>query len=354
MRRTDRIFKSVFAFCMVLGLHGTAVAFVNPLDQAAMNSTLATTNLLHAITTAGDRIVAVGVRGHIVTSDDAGKSWRQARVPVSSDLLAVSFPTAKHGWAVGHGGVVLHSSDGGVTWSKQLDGRQTGALAVRHYEEMLASGKRVEQVLGREKSLVAEGGAQALLDVYFESPSHGFVVGTFNRIYRTTDGGKTWTPWMERTGNDKELHFYAIHGGPHGIYLAGERGMVWRYDSAKERFIAIQTPYQGTLFGVVVYGPESLLVFGMRGSLLSSTDSGRSWAQVVTNSPAGITSGTVMPDGSLVVVNQAGGIKVSRDRGKTFQAISAPKAMPFFGVTALGDKRVGLVGPEGVTVGAVQ
>lgn len=33
-------------------------------------------------------------------------------MPVSSDLVAVSFPDAANGWAVGHDGVVLKTSDG--------------------------------------------------------------------------------------------------------------------------------------------------------------------------------------------------------------------------------------------------
>ena len=35
-------------------------------------------------------------RGHIVVSTDAGATWQQAQVPVSSDLTAVYFPSAKH------------------------------------------------------------------------------------------------------------------------------------------------------------------------------------------------------------------------------------------------------------------
>jgi photosystem II stability/assembly factor-like uncharacterized protein len=40
---------------------------------------------------AGERLVAVGQRGHILYSDDSGNAWQQAAVPVSADLNAVSF-----------------------------------------------------------------------------------------------------------------------------------------------------------------------------------------------------------------------------------------------------------------------
>ncbi|CAN7245279.1 YCF48-related protein [Pseudoduganella sp. LjRoot289] len=328
-------------------------AFQPPQDQGAMPSRLAASSPILALARAGERIVAVGLRGHIVISDDGGRQWKQARSPVSSDLLAVSFPTSTQGWAVGHGGVVLHSADGGATWTRQLDGRQASALAIRHYEAQLAAGKQAGQFLKREQSLAVDG-TQPFLDVYFESATTGYVVGTFNRLYRTQDGGKTWTPWMDRSDNPDELHFYAIRGGAHGVYLVGEQGMVWRLDAAAERFVAMRTPYKGTLFGVVSAGPGTLLVYGMRGSLLRTADEGKTWETIATGNPAGITSGAVLQDGTIVLVNQAGGIDLSRDDGKSFNAQKSARPMSYFGVAALGGKQIALAGSEGVRLEIVK
>ena len=82
------------------------------------------------MTRAGDRLVAVGQRGHVVVSSDGGATWKQAQVPVSSDLVAVYFVDAKQGWAVGHDGVILHTADGGEYWELQLDGRKANDLLV--------------------------------------------------------------------------------------------------------------------------------------------------------------------------------------------------------------------------------
>src|SRR5574340_1818382 len=83
-----------------------AAAFRDVLDTPAAMSPLAQRGLLLGLARAGNAVVAVGQRGHILWSDDAGGHWQQAAVPVSSDLVAVSFPTPKIGWAVGHDGVV--------------------------------------------------------------------------------------------------------------------------------------------------------------------------------------------------------------------------------------------------------
>ena len=108
------------------------------LATPAVKSPLAPRALVNGLARADARIVAVGQRGHVLLSDDQGKTWRQAEVPVSSDLVAVAFPTATQGWAVGHDGVVLRSADAGATWTRVLDGNQLGAAMVEHYKREAA------------------------------------------------------------------------------------------------------------------------------------------------------------------------------------------------------------------------
>ncbi|MBT9596100.1 MAG: hypothetical protein IV094_08970 [Vitreoscilla sp.] len=324
-----------------------AGAFQPPQELAAQPTLLAAGQPLLAIARAGTRIVAAGPRGHIVWSDDEGAHWTQAAVPVSSDLLAISFPSARRGWAVGHGGVVLHSDDGGSTWRRQLSGHAANALALRWFESRAATGAPAARLLEREKAQGGDGSTPSFLDVHFSSETSGFVVGTFNRIYRTEDGGQTWTPWMDRTDNPQDLHFYAVRGSAHGLFLAGEQGMVWRLAPQGQRFEAVATPYKGTLFGLVATDAGTLLAYGMRGRLFRSDDAGRQWQAVAGVGTAGITAGVALPGGAIVLVDQAGGIALSRDGGQHFLPVPAQQPMPYFGVAALGAQRIGLVGAAG-------
>ena len=79
---------------------------------------------------AGERLVAVGERGRIILSDDNGVTWRQVHSPTSVTLTHVTFATPVDGWAVGGMGIVLHSADGGLSWTKQLDGIQAADIAL--------------------------------------------------------------------------------------------------------------------------------------------------------------------------------------------------------------------------------
>ncbi|MBN3788512.1 hypothetical protein G3N94_16625 [Burkholderia sp. Ac-20353] len=323
------------------------------MSTPAMKSALAARSPLLAAAHAGTRIVAVGLRGDIVYSDDDGKSWKQASVPVSTDLVALSFSSDKQGWAVGHGGVVVHTSDAGATWVKQMDGARFSALTLDYYQKMADRdpSPEVRHAYEQAKALGTDGSTQALLDVHFDSDTTGFVVGTFNRIFRTEDGGKTWTPWMERTENPREFHFYSIRSDGTRTLLTGEQGMVWLIDPAKERLVPMQTPYKGTLFGSVLAG-SNIFVFGMRGTIFRSSDGGTSWDRVSAPGEAGITGGVALDaSGSrLLLVNQAGFALYSRDGGKSFEAVKFSHPMPYFGVGAGLQGELVLVGPVGVRV----
>ena len=330
---------------------GIAGAFVGPLDTPAMMSALAPSRPLAAIASAGKRILAAGQRGHIVYSDDGGKTWLQAKVPVSTDLVAISFPTPSQGWAVGHAGVVLSSTDGGKTWARQLDGLQAAKLAVDQLKAQAQSETTVA-ALAQAQNLLQDaehGAAPPFLDVLFESATSGFIVGGFNRIFRTEDGGRTWTPWMNRVANPQELHLYSIRRKGDQVYMSGEQGMVWRLESNTQRFVQVPTPYRGTLFSTVIT-PAAVLVFGMNGTAFRSIDQGATWSRVEIGSRAGITAGTMLGE-SVVLVNASGQIWVSKDQGASFSNDSVKSGITsYFAVSDLADGALALAGSQGVRV----
>src|SRR5213593_949007 len=80
-----------------------AAPVAEALDRPALPVAMAAKSMLLGAAQAGERLVAVGERGIVVLSEDAGRTWRQARVPVSVTLTAVRFVDAKQGFVVGHG-----------------------------------------------------------------------------------------------------------------------------------------------------------------------------------------------------------------------------------------------------------
>ncbi|MBI3367916.1 MAG: hypothetical protein HY021_05555 [Burkholderiales bacterium] len=83
-------------------------------DGPARRRPLAAHSVCLDITLAGRRLVAVGERGHVLVCDDLGHQRRQAsEVPTRTTLTAVHATDARTLWAVGHGGLILRSTDAG-------------------------------------------------------------------------------------------------------------------------------------------------------------------------------------------------------------------------------------------------
>lgn len=339
----------VFGAAMMIDAAAVESVFQSPLVLPAAKSAQAINAPLNALALAGTRLVTAGQRGHILYSDD-GKNWTQAEVPVSSDLTALSFPSPQQGWAVGHEGVILHTADGGATWSKQLDGMQAAELAMTQYGKPANAEDPVARRLQQDAAaFAAQGADKPFLDVWFENEKKGFAIGAYNLILRTEDGGVKWTPWMDRTDNPKGFHLYAIRPAGGTVFIAGEQGLVLKLDGATKRFVNVALPYHGTLFGVTGT-PGTTLVYGLRGNVFRSTDDGANWVKVATGMNASIASGIVRADGSIVLASQSGQVLISTNGGENFANVKLATTAPTFAVTETGNGALALTGIGGVRI----
>lgn len=360
---TAIVLPASFAFAVAVA------SFQDVLDTPSAKSTHAAKQLLVGVTLAGKRIVCVGQHGHIVYSDDMGKGWTQGAVPVSSDLLAVHFPTPQEGWAVGHDGVVLHSADAGATWSKQFDGRAAAQVMEVHYfnkdtcsachaaPELPPPNRPMSAesacLMMEIKKFTEQGPDKPFLDVWFENEKTGFIVGAFSLIYRTDNGGKSWVPWYDRIDNPRHFHLNAIRKIGDDLFIVSEQGTVFKLDQKKGRFTAIKTPYSGTLFGIVGK-PGALIAFGMRGNAFLSRDGGTNWQKVETGVQGGVTGATVTEEGKIILTSQGGQVIVSSDNGASFIRVKIDQPPPTNAVIAFDKNTLALVGQRGVMVQSIK
>jgi photosystem II stability/assembly factor-like uncharacterized protein len=327
--------------------HAGAGAFKDPLEVSAQSSPLAAKSLLQAVTRAGDRLVAVGQRGHILVSRDGGKTWQQASVPVSSDLTAVFFVNDRKGWAVGHDGVILATDDGGMTWKLQLDGRRANQAVVDDLSRKPET-DAMKALLAEARRNVEQGADKPFLDVWFADEKTGYAVGAYNLILRTDDGGATWAPWFDRTDNAKLLNLYAIRPAAGSLFIAGESGLVLKLDPAAQRFRAVDVAYPGTLFGVTG-DAANVIVYGLRGNAFRSDDGGKTWKKVDTSLPASIVA-SMSSNNTIVLADLGGRISRTTDGGRTWQALPAPAPMMVAGIADAGNGQLALVGMRGVVI----
>lgn len=317
------------------------------LQQPALPTTKAPRAVLLGLARAGERLVAVGERGIVLLSDDSGKSWRQASVPVNVSLTAVQFVDARQGWAVGHLGVVLHSEDGGETWHKQLDGEAAAALAVQAAQRD-AEQPRGASNLEQARHLLGDGPDKPFLDLYFSDRLHGYVVGAYNQIYRTDDGGRSWQPWMWHVDNPQGLNFYGIRAAGNDLLLVGERGLLLRSSDAGDSFQALKSPYEGSFFGLLGTREGALIAYGLRGNAWWSDNRGNSWRRLDTGVESTLASAIELRDGSLLLASQSGELLLSHDQGRSFDKRQSRDGATVAAVQQAADGSLASVGLTGV------
>lgn len=322
-----------------------------PQARSAIPSRAPTQSVLMDVTYAGDRLVAVGERGIVLLSDDGGKSWRQAKVPVGVTLTRVKFSGAKAGWIVGHYGVVLHTADGGETWVQQLDGIAAAQLtlaAAQSRAKTSPADATVKWQLTEAERLAKDGPDKPFFDLHFFDDKRGFIIGAYNLMFMTEDGGKIWRPWLDRLDNPKSLHLYAMTGVGETLYVAGEQGLFLRSQDGGKNFRRLAMPYAGSFFTIALQPSGQIVVAGLRGNSFRSTDQGTTWEKVEGSPPISINAVTVLQDGSLLLANQAGQLLLSRDGG-SLAPLHTPLVPALSAVLPLRDGTLLGVGMRGVT-----
>ncbi|MDM0032414.1 YCF48-related protein [Variovorax sp. J22P271] len=285
---------------LLCGAAHASPPMASPIDRPALQTARAQHALTLGVARAGSRLVAVGERGVVLLSDDDGRAWRQVPVPVSVTLTAVRFADAQSGWALGHGGVVLHSRDGGGHWTRQLDGREIIDLLKRPGPHRSAAAEKQLQ------QLVLDGPDKPLLDLYVKSEKEVFVVGAYGLALRTDDGGTSWTPILDRFDNPKGLHLNAISGFGDVVVVVGEQGLVQRSSDGGARFTSVAMPYNGSFFAVHASSDNSVIVAGLRGQAFRSADGGASFQPLALPAPLTVNALATRADGGVLLANQAG------------------------------------------------
>lgn len=247
---------------------------------------------------------------------DGGQTWAVRDIPVRTsqretvtDLSAFSATSA---WAVtvgSSGSRILHTIDGGQIWTEQ--GQGTTFTDANSYAEM----------------------------VHFFSPTEGLVAGdplsqsTGPELYRTLDGGQTWTPvTLPPALLNEDLASFRLAVVGNTIWLPTDAGRVYRSADRGATWTVTATPTgldpTGLAFRDAQNGLMSFLDdAGTDHLLYRTTDGGASWTPVTYSGPLhGISLSAVPGTSNYVSVggnvgNDDQGSSYTRDNGQTWVAL---------------------------------
>ncbi|MEX2455667.1 MAG: YCF48-related protein [Balneolaceae bacterium] len=137
----------------------------------------------------------------IFSSPAIAQEWTLVESVTDSTLHGVYFVDRNIGWAVGDGGTIIHSSDGGKNWAPQESGT-----------------------------------TNQLNNVYFFDEFTGWIAGNDNLVLYTENGGKEWTERRPTSVSGQRITDISFTdwkrgwsaGGPGGhIYYTDNAGLSW-------------------------------------------------------------------------------------------------------------------------------
>lgn len=191
---------------------------------------------------------AAGHQGSLLKTVDSGKTWvqqntvqdmlKQLNRKFLPSLFCVRFNDARNGYAVGHPGIILRTTDGGLTWQQQSSGTDVVLYKVA--------------VLANNTAWIA-GGAGVIL--------------------HTTNGGATWV--MQKSGVNFMLNSIAFAGEVKG-FAAGHKCILHTEDGGGT-WSKYEIPLSRWLCGISFMDALNGWAVGDSGTIYHTVDGGKDW-----------------------------------------------------------------------------
>jgi len=242
-------------------------------------------------------IWAVGSHGTIVHTTDGGNTWSERLLSPKAELQKIYFTNPLHGVIVGgdisaQNGALFVTTDGGITW---VDKHPNPTYRYAYFDVQFLSASR-GCIAGFEGIFRTSDGGQSWLrstssglgwntSVFFIDSLHGWCTNPSGRIMKSSDGGETWQEqaslgwrWFERIRFATSQAGWAVGG-----LLYETKGMIARTTDGGTTWI-LQDSTEGIEYhDIHVIDSLHAWIVGDRGMVQYTTNGGDIWYAAPTN-----------------------------------------------------------------------
>ncbi|MDJ0507794.1 MAG: photosynthesis system II assembly factor Ycf48 [Crocosphaera sp.] len=231
----------------------------------------------------------VGTKAALFETTDGGDSWEERNLDLGEEKVSftgVSF-NGDEGWITGKPAILLHTEDGGENWSRiplseKLPGAPDGVVALApETAEMVTNLGAIYKTDngGKTWSALVEGAVGVARNIERSPDGRYVAVSARGNFYSTWEPGQSeWTPHNRNSSRRLQTMGYSEQGG---LWLLARGGQL-QFSSPEdlEEWQEIVYPEPSTSWGLLDLAyrtPEELWVAGGSGNLLVSSDNGATW-----------------------------------------------------------------------------
>lgn len=180
---------------------------------------------------------AVGSGGLVARTVDGGLNWEQGILEGAGTLYSVKFVSTQKGWISGQSRGIYRTLDG-ITWQKQELSVDADILSLHFVDSLNGWACGTQNTVLRWRSsggqpaswssmnILGEPVNQQWRDIFFVDKDNGWLVGQTGRIYKSTDGGMNWVPELtEAQGILNSVHMLSTRRG----WIVGNNGLILEY-----------------------------------------------------------------------------------------------------------------------------
>lgn len=270
------------------------------------------------------------------------------------NLNSVYIANEKFAAAVGDSGLILTSSDDGITWVKKSlpssisvsdvhifrDGKTfiVGDSSSLYYSSLFLDSLRL---IPLEKGYT-------FFRIKFINENIGFITGNKGLILKTTNGGLNW--YKTKTSSKEIIFDLSFFNNKKG-FAVGWNGTILSTNNGGENWYSQRESITDNYLKSIDLNSEGNgLIVGGDGIVLRSTDFGNSWEKTKINSTGGFQRVRFISENNSIVIGSRGTILISKNKGETWDLVDTPYYSNMNGLSISPYGKIFIVGVNGLII----